>query len=1047
MSGSILTFIVNKNTFYVTLFLEKKEKVFSFDEFYATYLDKESLKINKAEYSKENLIRFVKRGIVNEEFSFDTENGGRCIFKITNETEESFEIEFINNDVEEKSALDFDYLTKVHSRSYLFEAINKELESGNNENSYLFIIDLDNFKAINDTHGHLIGDICLKTIAGKLNEIYEKYIFGRYGGDEFIVFAKNVSIEVLDDLLSRTLKVRFSQNEKMSSKGAVTCSIGVSEKVGKRTSISELIEEADRVLYKSKKLGKNIAVKFDGDIIYGDVERKKSSKIAKGQSSLIFREEVAKKRTRHAVYIALVVVIFTSLMVLLDVFFNGEVSKQTKATATDLMKEESDIASLKIYDDSQEVFTKLSSSKEMLDGISASDSDTLIKNMLNSLSKNALIKSPGILLENGDVYLEGGDKYNVSSFNIASDIIRDNKSAIERISAFGKEDQILIGEPYARSLAFSGDDNLDIVGITSMYSVSEYSSMVFSTFKSDYYGAIVDSNMNKVCENSTSGINVFSKYSNFNNYFDYNNLVDEKNTFTKIVESNSYDIDLIQLEGGSYFVYSSSSTIADWSIIMLARYETISATFGTIINFSLASLNSLCIIFLCFSVVTLIYCNKIRLDGYKGKYIDPLTNSINEQRFISDAEILVTREDGQRYLVYMNIRRFKFINTALGNKNANRFLAEMTAYFESRLKDNEVLSREYSDRFVMLLEEKDDEELKTRIDSIVKGALDSETLNKYSRISFDVGVYRFDFKTENKVPVWLAVDRAKKAASEVIRSGNNYGMKFFSEKMLQDEELEIYIEQSQELALQEDRFEIYYQGKYDLHTKTFKGAEALVRWKDDRRGFINTQKFIDVLERNGFVTKLDIHIFEKAVKDIKDFIDSGKEPLKVSVNLSRKHFENLDFFKEYEKVVEKYNVPWKYLEFEITESIILNSDFDLDNLIARIHELGGQISIDDFGSGFSNFSMINHVDYDILKLDRKLLFGRDNKFDEYSKNVLKSIVSLNRDMHNVTLCEGVEHKEESDYLESIGCDLIQGYLYSRPLPKDEFIALIEKTNK
>ncbi len=1044
MSGSLLTFQVDKNTSSVTFVVEGKKESFSFDVFYAKYLDKDILKIEDEEYSRENLLRFINRGLVNEEFSFNSEDDGRCIFKIIGENDTSFEIELIINEKTENVALDYDFLTKVHSRNYLFEAINKELSSGDNANSYLIMFDLDNFKAINDTRGHLIGDVCLKTVAGKLNEVFEKYIFGRYGGDEFIAFVKNVSEEVLDDLVTRSLKIKFAQSDKISSKGAVTCSIGVSDKVGSRTSISELIEEADKTLYKSKKLGKNIAMKNDGSAFYGDISRKKENKLARGQSSLIFREEITKKRTRQVLYLALIIVGFTTLTVLLDVFFNNQVNNQTRATASDLMEEQSSIATSKVYNDSQEAFSKLEASKDMLNQISASDSISLINGMLNSLSKNALVNDPGVLLENGDIYFLNGVKYNISSFDIASEIMQNSKSSIERISMFGKEDQILIGEPYTRSLAFSGNDALDIVGITSMYSVSEYSSMVFDTFKADYYGAILDANMSKVCEASNSNVDIFDGYSNFNNYFEENDLVEEKKIFDKIVEKNSFYIDLIQFSGDSYFVYSSDATISNWSIVVITKYDTISATFGSIVNFSMFSLNAMCVAFLCFSVFILIYCNKVKLDGYKGKYIDPLTNSINEQRFISDAEILVTREDGQRYLVYMNIRRFKFINTALGNKSANTFLANMASYLESRLKDNEILSREYSDRFVMLLEEDNDENLKERINSIAGGVLDSETLNKNSRISFDIGIYRFEFKTENKVPVWLAIDRAKKAASEVSRSGNTYGMKFFSEKMLEDEELEVYIEQSEELALQEDRFEIYYQGKYDLHTKKFNGAEALVRWKDERRGFINTQKFIDVFERNGFIIKLDLHIFEKVVKDIKETIDAGKEPLKISVNLSRKHFENFNFFNDYEKIVEKYRIPWKYLEFEITESIILNSDFDLDKLINHIHELGASVSIDDFGSGFSNFSMINHVEYDILKLDRKLLFGKEGKFDQYSKNVLKSIVSLNKDMHRITLCEGVEHEEESEYLASIGCDLIQGYLYARPMPKKEFMELISK---
>ena len=279
----------------------------------------------------------------------------------------------------------------------------------------------------------------------------------------------------------------------------------------------------------------------------------------------------------------------------------------------------------------------------------------------------------------------------------------------------------------------------------------------------------------------------------------------------------------------------------------------------------------------------------------------------------------------------------------------------------------------------------------------------------------------------------------------VLKSNNDFSYLFFDEKMLKDEELSLYIEQTQESAYQEGKFKVFYQGKYDLKNDRFAASEALVRWKDDRKGFINTQTFIDVFERNGFVVKLDLFVFEQVLKDIKECERNGKEILPVSINISRKHFDFDNSFDAYENLMKKYDVDGKYLIFEITESIILNSEINLTETIDRIHSLGSKVSIDDFGSGFSNLALINHIDYDELKIDKSLLYGK-NGFDEYSKNIIKSIIKLNKGLKKTVICEGVEEKEESDFLKENGCDLIQGYYYAKPMPREDFITLVEKTN-
>ena len=176
-----------------------------------------------------------------------------------------------------------------------------------------------------------------------------------------------------------------------------------------------------------------------------------------------------------------------------------------------------------------------------------------------------------------------------------------------------------------------------------------------------------------------------------------------------------------------------------------------------------------------------------------------------------------------------------------------------------------------------------------------------------------------------------------------------------------------------------------------------------------------------------------------------DFKKMGREIIKVSINLSRNHFFNKNFFNTYEDLINKNKIDTKYLEFEITESIILNSEMNINDVIKRIHVIGSTVSIDDFGSGFSNLGMLNHVDYDVIKLDKTLLYGK-NGFDSFSKKIIDMTIYLNKSLGKMVVCEGVEEKEEVDYLKYKGCDYIQGYYYSKPIKFLDFVKFIDENN-
>ncbi|EFS27535.2 hypothetical protein FUAG_03050 [Fusobacterium ulcerans ATCC 49185] len=243
------------------------------------------------------------------------------------------------------------------------------------------------------------------------------------------------------------------------------------------------------------------------------------------------------------------------------------------------------------------------------------------------------------------------------------------------------------------------------------------------------------------------------------------------------------------------------------------------------------------------------------------------------------------------------------------------------------------------------------------------------------------------------------------------------------------------IEDNMEHALENNEFIVYFQPKVELKTNKIAGAEALVRWQDPKKGLIPPDEFIPIFEKNGFITKLDIYVFEEVCKTIRKWLNEGINPIPVSVNLSRMHLQNPNFLKKYKEIQEKYEVPADLLEIELTETLVFENFEQLKKVIDDIHQMGFSCSIDDFGSGYSSLNLLKEIPVDILKLDR-IFFSKKN--DKRGNSVIESIISLAKKLNMTTISEGVETISQVEFLRKADCDLVQGYVYSKPLAKDDF---------
>lgn len=292
--------------------------------------------------------------------------------------------------------------------------------------------------------------------------------------------------------------------------------------------------------------------------------------------------------------------------------------------------------------------------------------------------------------------------------------------------------------------------------------------------------------------------------------------------------------------------------------------------------------------------------------------------------------------------------------------------------------------------------------------------------------------------------VQQAIDRAVMACHQNSKNDINV----FDEKLEEQLTMQHTIESRMEQALRDGEFQAWYQPKYDIRTRRIVGAEALVRWISPELGFMPPGKFIPLFEQNGFVIPVDHYLLEKTCQLQRERLDAGKEVVPISVNQSRLHFTEEGYLEKMKAIVEKYNLPRGLIELEVTETVF--GDFDskgektAEDIIRALHELGFTISVDDFGSGYSSYTMLGNLPMDVLKIDRSILVGADTS--SRMRQILGNVIKLGSALKMKVICEGIETVEQENLLLELGCYFGQGFLNCKPLPVADFVNFFEKRN-
>lgn len=414
-----------------------------------------------------------------------------------------------------------------------------------------------------------------------------------------------------------------------------------------------------------------------------------------------------------------------------------------------------------------------------------------------------------------------------------------------------------------------------------------------------------------------------------------------------------------------------------------------------------------------------------------SQYLDNLTGIYNRDGFTLEANEVLSSSDGNYAIIYFDVLRLKAINDLFNIEEGNKLLIYIADIMKSLCKLDDVLARVNADKFVLLMNTKYN--IEQRIDDFL------ELLHKYTlpfEIICNFGIYEIEDKT---ISLDACIDRAIIAQSKV--KGNYVKLyQFYDESMREELLSEQEIGGMISSALKNNQFVVYYQPQYNHSKGLAVGAEGLVRWLHPKKGILYPNTFIPILEKNGYITKLDMYVFEKVCKFLRNCIKEDIQIIPVSTNFSRYDIFQKGFVKQLETIRKKYDVPAKYLRIEITESVVAGGSQYTNEIVGQLHKYGYIVEIDDFGSGYSSLNVLKDIDFDIMKLDMRFLVNETK--NNRGGTILSSVVRMAQWLDMPVIAEGVETIEQADFLSSIGCDYIQGYLYSKPICEDEFKQLL-----
>ena len=441
-------------------------------------------------------------------------------------------------------------------------------------------------------------------------------------------------------------------------------------------------------------------------------------------------------------------------------------------------------------------------------------------------------------------------------------------------------------------------------------------------------------------------------------------------------------------------------------------------------------------------------------------YYDNLTNLPNRVLFKEQLGLIIRHNQRHKRLcaiLFVDIDNFKRINTTLGYAIGDLLIKEISLRLTPCVRKSDSISvgfglpidtkqptiaRVGGDEFIILLSEiKDVDNAGKVAHRIIKELEPSFTIQGYEifiTVSIGIAIYPSDGQD---------IDTLLKNSDIAMCQAKNDGkntFKYYKRSMNAAAYEKLVIENDLHYATERDEFRIFYQPQYDLKKRNIVGMEALIRWQHPKKGLLSPNEFISIAEESGIIIPMSQWVLSKVCLQNKMWQDSGFRPISVSVNISAINFERYNIVDFIKTILKETALQPQYLTLEITETILMKNVEYIVALLNELHSIGIKFSIDDFGTGYSSLSYLRTIPLTYIKIDQsfisEIILGTE------SENIVKVIIELAHNLNKIVVAEGVETKEQLDFLISNNCDILQGYLHSRPLPSDLATNLLAKDN-
>ena len=492
------------------------------------------------------------------------------------------------------------------------------------------------------------------------------------------------------------------------------------------------------------------------------------------------------------------------------------------------------------------------------------------------------------------------------------------------------------------------------------------------------------------------------------------------------------------------FCYAAMPRMDGWSVVSIVPNAEIMREANAMIR------EALVICFLGIAGVLAVFLVYRRMNNSYQKqifdlaYTDRLTGIRNFSKFTEDGDRLLRAPGAPLYaMLSIDMLNFKIFNDVMGYAEGDALLKEFPRFLKRNGREGGLIARRMADRFVVLLPYRERDELTTYcagLSRAVRVFLASRELSY--RQDLRVGICCVEDCDADLADVNALFDRANMALKAIkYEGGRGRAWNFYDhamrDRILREKRLETRMEE----ALSDGEFLIYIQPKYNLAPRALAGGEVLVRWKDRDDIFLSPGEFIPLFEKNRFITRIDRYMLESTCRLLREWMAAGLRPLPLSVNVSRVQFYTPEFVDTYIRMKTEYGIPDGLLELEFTESISVENIELFNSVVRRLRQAGFRCSIDDFGAGYSSLNMLKDLPVDTLKLDGG--FFRFTQDDERARTVVRHMLNLAAELRMGTVAEGVETPEQVEFLERAGCDVVQGYVFGKPMPAAEFAELLE----